>query len=599
MDMEKVRLTVSINHDGGLKVFKPAKIRGLINFIRRMEMPLLIMLFLVLMCTSATNNVGLYYKEFLQGQKNFILTKIQAMVTVITKRHLPSEPHPQPKDLHVYYIPHTKAAGMAAILTEGLFTHQFAESLSNAIFKFTKPDAQVSFRTDFLSDQTIKTKEVKSDKTVPLWDELAITYLPEYLPEQLTLMNKIILDAEPQPMAAPDEIYDQTSAPVQGSQKDTSGDLDLEIEEELNVPMAQLVTDVFIPDYINLDDIVIQQTAVKVPENKFKDLKSILRKYHGSGYAVEKIAYQRVNKLKTRVENITVDYDNSRTELMLAVIKAETQGRMGLESHRKAVGLTQIKYQGAFAFIWNAWFKKHINIRGKKIKDYYNSGKRQRYRSQLQRIRKYMHKNNLIVLPSNHKAAKKKTWLKLKKYLKKAGAAQTYLVDVDIAAMYLDHLVHSFSNCSAEAFQIKTYIQIHPEQSIESIRFQGTRQIYWKAFKKAMHRELMAVDRKGKLLAKISQKDTKMATLRKIRKLIIKRLDYIKVKTGDPKTWYAAYNVGPSLILSRIKKKNRLPYGPYRYADRVDTYIRVFDEIHRRQQNLISNFKERKGYGFN
>ena len=155
-----------------------------------------------------------------------------------------------------------------------------------------------------------------------------------------------------------------------------------------------------------------------IPEKKaLGDLKEVLSSYYeGKNFLIQERAFRRVIKWKVDLEDIARNYTNVDWKKLSAVIKAETEGRTGNQvSSAKAVGLTQIKYQGAWAFVWDAMFSKKIKQGSRFVKDYHNAGIRRRYRNQLDRIEQHLKENAILVRPADssktaYNTARSRSW---------------------------------------------------------------------------------------------------------------------------------------------------------------------------------------------
>jgi len=321
--------------------------------------------------------------------------------------------------------------------------------------------------------------------------------------------------------------------------------------------------------------------------------------YDGSALIYERRAYRRVLKWQKAVAQIVNDYDRISPEAMLAVIKEETQGKTGNQvSMQKAVGLTQIKYQGAWAFIWNAFFKKSVKTNGKLGRDYYNQSIRKRYQSQLKRIKNHLIKHKLLYQPSaedleDFRWARSKTWEKLKKYLNKKFKANEYQVAVDISAMYLDHLTFQINDYSAKVAIIKQLFDTQKVTDIDQTRFSGSTQAVWRKLRHSYISDLIKIYRETNQLY-LNQKVPRINTARlwpkvrndikyrlkiDINQLLKERLALIVAQTNDPKTSYAAYHTGPTTIFEYLEKACILPTSAVRYAQSVERHKIIFTDL--------------------
>jgi hypothetical protein len=278
--------------------------------------------------------------------------------------------------------------------------------------------------------------------------------------------------------------------------------------------------------------------------------------YPKSELEAEKRAYRNVLRWKPMVNKIARDYSLVDRCMLLAIIKSETQGETGQQiSPQKAVGLTQIKYQGAWAFLWDALFKEYIQTDGRQDKDYYNHWIRERYKNQLTRIKKHLIEKKVIRSPKDVSErsliqARSDSWERFKTFLNKKYRPQEYQVAVDISAMYLDHLIFSFKDYHQKVKDIHKHIETNHESERENPHLSGNSQNIWKRVKKQIP-------------------DGSVSG----------RLHYILSKARDSKTWYAAYHIGPTFVMETIEKGKMIPRSSDRYGTRVIKQIKIFNVI--------------------
>ncbi len=332
------------------------------------------------------------------------------------------------------------------------------------------------------------------------------------------------------------------------------------------------------------------------------------RHYQGHEYAVERLAYKRVLRWQSAVDRIIAGYPRLDRHVLLAIIKAESQGVTGeLVSSRQAVGLTQIKYQGAWSFLWDALFRDYVDIDSRTRRDYYNRNIRHRYGAQLERIRQHLHRNKLLVVPPpadtrGYRQARWQSWKRLKTYLKRKFQPGEYQVAIDIAAMYLDHLHFLFTDYRQKITAIRRHLIENPATDIDRLRFTDTQQTVWLRLRERIEDELVtnffhlyALDLthtesravKAILWTKIKQNLTDRVGLN-VRDHVAAKLERIEQRIQNPQVWFAGYNIGPSIALDCVEKDVALPADAMRYAGRVSKFIEVFNQLnphHRRHKD--------------
>jgi len=311
-------------------------------------------------------------------------------------------------------------------------------------------------------------------------------------------------------------------------------------------------------------------SKVDVVENYPRPLKEILRKhYEGSEFVSQQIAFERVLKWKEDFDRIAEKYANLDWKILCATIKAETQGRSGAQvSYAKAIGMAQIKYQGAWAFVWDAMFSKKIKQGSSLIPDYYNCYIRERYSRQLSQIRKYLEDNWILVHPTaqsrseeEYRRAKCDSWENLKVHLKREFKPGEYQVAVDIAAMYMDHLINITGKVEKQVSEIKQYLEHNGNISLDEIKFPGTKMIRWQRIKKHLRR------------------DDEIMKDAKAHELTLTHLNDILEKLQDPNIYSAAYNFGIRKVIEYIEAGKDLPTEIGRYVEKVSHYKAILNQI--------------------
>lgn len=296
-----------------------------------------------------------------------------------------------------------------------------------------------------------------------------------------------------------------------------------------------------------------------------KALRNILENYFEETDIVhQERAFKRVISWKADLENIAAKYHNVNWKMLSAIIKAETQGKTGRqESRAKAVGISQIKYQGAWAFIWDALFRQEIKSGSGYVKDYYNAQLRARYHDQLQHICQYLEKNKILVKPAGrseklYRKARSVSWTNLKAHLEKKYKPGEYQIAVDIAAIYIDHLITTFQSVKHQVAKIKECVGDNQFDDFSKISLSGTTETRWNSIKSKLS----------------SHKDE-----HNFRKITLDRLDHILSRLEDPNIYSAAYNLGISKCLQYMESGMKFPEGISRYVRKVSSYHAIFSEI--------------------
>ncbi len=299
-----------------------------------------------------------------------------------------------------------------------------------------------------------------------------------------------------------------------------------------------------------------------------RDLKEILgNHYNGYNLICQERSFKRVLRWKGDFGDIVEGYKNVDWKKLSAIIKAETQGRTGRQvSRAKAIGMPQIKYQGAWAFLWAAMFSERSRQGPAFVKDYYNANIRARYNRKLKQIRHYLEENNILVYPANsskfaYRKARYESWENLKTYLKRQFKPGEYQVAVDIAAMYIDHLVDTFNKIKKQVEEIKEYVECKDIISLDDIEFSGIKMKRWKRIKEYLLKDIKSMD-----IANLHQ-------------LTLTRLNDISDRLDDPNICSAAYNFGISKVLRYTESVRKMPKAIEGYVKQVSTYDIIFNEI--------------------
>lgn len=301
-----------------------------------------------------------------------------------------------------------------------------------------------------------------------------------------------------------------------------------------------------------------------------RNLKEVLSNYYkGSNFVNQEKAFARVIKWKEDFKDIAKKYNNVDCKKLCAIIKAETQGKTGKQvSYAKAVGMPQIKYQGAWAFIWDAMFSEKIKQGSVYAKDYYNTHIRARYGRQINQIRKYLEDNSILVYPTNlsksevnYRMARYESWNNLKMHLRREFKPGEYQVAVDIAAMYIDHLIDIFSKIEKQVVEIKQYIEHNGINNLDDVDFSGTKLTRWHRIKKHLPKNIKYTENPNAY------------------ELAIAHINNILIKLQDPNIYCAAYNFGIRKVLEYTESGKNLPNEILQYVKKVSDYITIFSEI--------------------
>ncbi len=341
-------------------------------------------------------------------------------------------------------------------------------------------------------------------------------------------------------------------------------------------------------------DSIMMSVAEKIEIKKTrKNLDEILHEqYRGARLVVERRAFRNVLRWSGTVDKIMEGYDRIDAAEILAIIKVETQGLNGGQvSSMDAIGLTQIRFQGAWSFFWSALYKKYAHVNGKKERDYYNGSIRTRYAMQLKRIRLFLEDNSILVEPLDEtpisiRAAKLKSWERLKQFDKKKRKPGEYHVIVDIAAMYLDHLDFFFTDYSQKIDKIIEKVQTTDMPAFGKIGLDNGARRSWARITKSLKDETIrdfynmnegwpSLDEYRKvrpiLWSILDNRFVKTGNL-DIRQQTLDRLEDVRLWTTDPQVHYAAYYMGPTSVLNNIEAGGGLQKKALRYAENVDNY---------------------------
>jgi len=303
----------------------------------------------------------------------------------------------------------------------------------------------------------------------------------------------------------------------------------------------------------------------KADEDVPRVLKDILSKYYEDTEVVQQErAFKRVISWKEDFENIAERYPNVNWKILSSIIKAETQGKTGRqESWAKAVGISQIKYQGAWAFVWDALFRQEVKSGNGYVKDYYNANLRARYKSQLQQIYQYLEKNKILDKPKDrsekaYNNARSVSWSNLKTHLRKKYKPGEYQVAVDIAAMYMDHLIITSQRVKQQVVEIKEYVEDNQFDGFDTIKFSGVLETRWNRIRSKL------LNQKGKP---------------NFHERTLGRLNHILNSLEDPSFSYGAYNLGISKCLDYLESGMHLPESISQYIKKVSGYHAIFNEM--------------------
>lgn len=301
-----------------------------------------------------------------------------------------------------------------------------------------------------------------------------------------------------------------------------------------------------------------------------RDLREILgNHYEGSKLVYQQRAFKRLLRWKEDFGDIVKSYRNVDWKKLSAIIKAETEGRTGKQvSSAKAIGMPQIKYQGAWAFLWDAMFSERSRQGAAFVKDYYNANIRARYRRKLKQIRHYLEENNILLYPANsskfaYRKARYESWENLKTHLKRRFKPGEYQVAVDIAAMYIDHLLHTFNKIKGQVEEIKGYVECKGTISLDDIKFSGIKMTRWKRIKEHLVKDIKSMDNANQ------------------HQLTLARLNDILDRLEGPNICSAAYNFGISKVLRYTESGRKMPKAIEGYVKKVSTYDMIFNEIER------------------
>ena len=311
-----------------------------------------------------------------------------------------------------------------------------------------------------------------------------------------------------------------------------------------------------------------KDSEINPEESTPNNLKEILGNYYtGSAFVFQERAFRRVLRWKEDFEDIAGNYRSVDWKKLSAIIKAETQGKTGEQvSSAKAVGMPQIKYQGAWAFVWDAMFRENRKKGSVFVKDYYNANIRARYHSQLKQIELYLQKNNILVYPANsseaeYRKARSDSWEHLKAHLQRDFKPGEYQVAVDIAAMYIDHLMHTFLMVKKQVEEIKQFVESNGILGLDDIELSGTKMKRWNRIKEYLMRDIEFTDSEN------------------YQELTLAHLNNILNRLENRNIYVAAYNLGLNKVLRYIESGRKIPSGIEKYVKTVSTYNMIFHEI--------------------
>lgn len=305
-------------------------------------------------------------------------------------------------------------------------------------------------------------------------------------------------------------------------------------------------------------------------ENAPTDLNEILEKYYGGETSPsDERAFKRVLSWREDFESIAKNYKHVDWTILASIVKVETQGKTGRQiSNAMAVGMPQIKYQGAWAFFWDAMFSKSIKQGSSLIKDYYNDGIRSRYGRQLDQISQHLKEKVILITPPEftksamtYRQARSDSWEKLKVYLRREYQPGEYQVAVDIAAMYIDHLIDTFYKVKRQIVEIKQYVEQNRIANIEDIQVSGTKNLRLRRIKEYL------VTNPGNTASATMQETT------------LDHINNILKRFEDPNIYSSAYNFGPRKVLEYIHSGKNWPKSIEEYVKKVATYNTIFIEI--------------------
>ena len=311
-----------------------------------------------------------------------------------------------------------------------------------------------------------------------------------------------------------------------------------------------------------------KDSEINPKERTPNNLKEILGNYYtGSAFVFQERAFKRVLRWKEDFEDIAGNYRSVDWKKLSAIIKAETQGKTGEQvSSAKAVGMPQIKYQGAWAFLWDAMFRENRKQGSVFVKDYYNANIRARYHSQLKQIELYLQKNNILVYPANsseaeYRKARSDSWEHLKAHLRRDFKPGEYQVAIDIAAMYIDHLMHTFLMIKKQVEEIKQFVESNSIHGLDDIELSGIKMKRWNSIKEYLIKDIEFTDSEN------------------FQELTLAHLNNILNRLEGRNIYVAAYNLGLNKVLRYIESGRKIPSRIEKYVRTVSTYNMIFHEI--------------------
>jgi hypothetical protein len=141
-------------------------------------------------------------------------------------------------------------------------------------------------------------------------------------------------------------------------------------------------------------------------------------------------------------------------------------------------------------------------------------------------------------------------------------------VEVDIAAMYMDHLINIIGKVEKQVSEIKQYLEHNGNISLDEIKFPGTKMIRWQRIKNHLRR------------------DDQIMKDAKAHELPLTHLNDILEKLQDPNIYSAAYNFGIRKVIEYIEAGKDLPTEIGRYAEKVSHYKAILNQIETRRAGV-------------
>jgi len=197
------------------------------------------------------------------------------------------------------------------------------------------------------------------------------------------------------------------------------------------------------------------------------------------------------------------------------------------------------------------------------VKDYYNANLRVRYHNQLQQIRQYLEEKMILVKPAGdsehaYRNARSASWTNLKAHLRKKYKPGEYQVAVDIAAMYIDHLIITLKRVKQQVVEIKNCVEVNQFTDFGTMKFSGATKIRWNRISSEL------LNHQGEP---------------NFHEITLDRLNHILYNLEDLSIYSAAYNLGISKCLNYLESGMKLPENISRYAKKVSGYHAILSEI--------------------